>query len=432
MIGKLPRPKRGFVLPSHKYTGPYNPLHKQLDEFDRPVPGQEPYNAVDAISMRHDICYRDKGQTKEGKHACDDEMLKELDVLHPKGIREKIDKKLVRAIIGKKRKSGLGIDDDDGVQLLTSELADELHKPLRRKFPKRRVFADGVDAIWAADLVDMQKLSRANKGYRHILMIIDIFSKFGWAIPLKNKSGPEVVRAFRGLFKTQTPPKKLWTDKGSEFKYAGTRKLLREHGVHLYMTENEEKSCVVERWNRTIKRDMWKYFTARRTSTYIDVLQKLIDKYNNTYHRSIKCTPSFARQPSSYQHVYQALYDRILVKKKRPTTPRFKVGDYVRMSIRKGQFEKGYTINWTKAVYTVNSVKDTTPVTYTLKDLRGDVVAGTFYEQELQKTKQQVYRVEKVLRKRTRNGRKEIYVKWDGYDKSFNSWESAAIFHNER
>ena len=101
VIGKLPRPKKGFVLPYHKYTGPYNPLDKQLDEFDQPHPGQEPYNAVDAISMRHDICYRDNGDTKEGKHACDDEMLKELDVLKPKGIREKIDKKLVRSIIGK-------------------------------------------------------------------------------------------------------------------------------------------------------------------------------------------------------------------------------------------------------------------------------------------------------------------------------------------
>ena len=87
-IGRLPRPKRGFVLPYHKYTGPYNPLHEQLDENDEPIAGQEPYNAVDAISMRHDICYRDNN-TKEGKLNCDDEMLKELDELEPKGIREK-------------------------------------------------------------------------------------------------------------------------------------------------------------------------------------------------------------------------------------------------------------------------------------------------------------------------------------------------------
>ena len=88
VIGKLPRPKRGFVVPYHKYTGPYNPLHEQLDDHDQPPAGQEPYNTVDVISMQHDICYRDN-ETKEGKHACDDEMLQELDVLEPKGIRTK-------------------------------------------------------------------------------------------------------------------------------------------------------------------------------------------------------------------------------------------------------------------------------------------------------------------------------------------------------
>ena len=173
VIGKLPRPKRGFVLPYHKYTGPYKPLDKQLDEFDQPHPGQEPYNAIDAISMRHDICYRDNGDTKEGKHACDDEMLKELDVLEPKGIREKIDKKLVRSIIGKKRKLGLGIEGNDDAIEWSNGLADELHKPVRKTFPKRRVYASSVDAIWAADLVEMQTFARQNKGYKYILMIIE-------------------------------------------------------------------------------------------------------------------------------------------------------------------------------------------------------------------------------------------------------------------
>ena len=127
VIGKLPRPKKGFVLPSHKYTGPYNPLDEQLDENDRPVPGQEPFNTVDAISMRHDICYRDHGATKMGKHQCDDEMLNELEVLKPKDMRERIDKRLVKSLIGTKRKLGLGIE-------WTDPLTDELHKPVRKHF----------------------------------------------------------------------------------------------------------------------------------------------------------------------------------------------------------------------------------------------------------------------------------------------------------
>ena len=105
VIGKLPRPKKGFVLPNHKYTGPYNPLSEQLDENDIPILGQEPYNAVDAISMHHDICYRDNS-TKVGKQKCDDEMLIELDLLEPKDLREKIDKRLVRKLISTKKRLG--------------------------------------------------------------------------------------------------------------------------------------------------------------------------------------------------------------------------------------------------------------------------------------------------------------------------------------
>ena len=206
VIGKLLRPKRGFVVPYHKYTGQYNPLHEQLDEHDQPLAGQELYNTVDAISMRHDICYMDN-ETKQGKHTCDDEMLKELDVLEPKGIRERIDRKLVRSIIGAKRKLGWGIEG-------SNELADELHKPIRKKFKRRRVLASsGTDAIWTADLVDMQSFSRSNKGFKYILMIIDVFSKYGWAIPLKTKTGSEVMKAFRDLWKMQKPPQKLWTYK---------------------------------------------------------------------------------------------------------------------------------------------------------------------------------------------------------------------------
>ena len=226
------------MLPFHKYTGPYNPLHDQLDEFDRPVSGQEQYNAVDEIAMRHDICYRDKGETKEGKHACDDEMLKELNVLNPKGVREKIDKKLVRAILGKKRKLGWGITDDDGDEW-TNELTDELHKPVRRKFRKRRVFAKDVDSIWAADLVDMQYYARTNQGYKYILMVIDVFSKYGWAIPLKTKKGIEVANAFADLWKKQSPPHMLWTDKGKEFINKDMTTLLKKHNVHLQ--ENQPK-----------------------------------------------------------------------------------------------------------------------------------------------------------------------------------------------
>ena len=418
LIGKLPRPKKGWVLPYHKYTGPYNPLDEQLDEGDVPRPGQEPYNAVDAISMRHDICYRDYAKEKGGKHKCDGVMLEELNVLHPKSVRERIDKALVKTLIGTKRKLGLGIE-------WTDTLTDELHKPMKRKFEKRQVFARNVDDIWAADLVDMQYYSRTNKGFKYILMIIDVFSKYGWAIPLKNKSGAETVRAFTELWNSgQKAPKFLWTDKGKEFINKQFYALLEEKKVHLYWTENEEKSCVVERWNRTIKRDMWKYFTKNRTGVYANILPDLIAKYNNTYHSSIKSTPSDARKPSNYQHVFDALYKSPRkVRKKGEEEAKFHVGDEVRISKLKKKFEKGYTANWTEEVFKIVKVQPTLPYTYKLEDTLGEAVKGTFYEPELQLAKPNTYRIEKVLRRRTTpQGKREIYVKWLGYNKKFNQW----------
>ena len=338
VIGKLPRPKRGFTLPNHKYTGPYNPLDNQLDENDQPRPGQEPYNAVDAISMRHDICYRDN-DTKDGKHKCDDVMLKELDTMQPNGFREKIDRREVRSLIGTKRRLGWG------VPAWSNELANELHKPIRKKFKKRRVYVKGVDKIWAADLVDMQSFSRKNKGYKYILMVIDIFSKYGWAIPLKTKACIEVTKAFSNLWSNQYPPERLWVDKGKEFYNKLMKYLLDKHHVQVYSTENEEKSSVVERWNRTIKRIMWKYFTANNTNVYINVLPDIVHKYNNTYHRSIKCTPTAAREPSNHQRVYEALFgEQDTVQH----SAKFKIGDRVRIVKKKDTFEKGFTPNCTE------------------------------------------------------------------------------------
>ena len=260
LIGKLPRPDKGFVLPGHKYTGPYNPLHSQLDENDQPLPGNEPYNAVDEISLHHDICYRDK---KISKSECDEKMLQELEMLNPADFREKLDKNIVKNVIGMKRKLGWGIDPPKTIEW-TNMLANELHKPIRKNFPRRKVKAFTPNQIWAADLVEMIPYSRENKGFKYLLTVIDVFSKYGWIVPLKTKTGAEVTAAFKKLFK-EAVPAKLWTDAGKEFWNSNMKKLLEENDVKLYKTHNELKSCVVERWNKTIKTDMWKYFTANNS-----------------------------------------------------------------------------------------------------------------------------------------------------------------------
>ena len=181
----------------------------------------------------------------------------------------------------------------------------------------------------------------------------------------------------------------------------------------LYSTENEEKSSVVERWNRTMKNIMWKYFTANSTQRHIDVLPSMIDRCNSTYHRSIKVTPSDALNPSNYQHVYNALtvmFEKLHYLKS--------VGDNVRITRKKGTFEKGFTSNWTEDVFTISSVKVTNPPMYTIKNQLGELVRGGFYEQELHLSAQKIFRIERVIRKK----KNQVYVKWKGYSNAFNSW----------
>ena len=144
-------------------------------------------------------------------------------------------------------------------RIKTEKLADELHKPALKKFRKRRVIVTGIDKIWAADLVDMQAFSKDNDGVRYWLTVIDVFSKYGWMLPLKTKTVVEVASALKVIFK-ERKPLLLWTDRGREFFNRQVESL-----VELYTTENEEKSSVVERWNKTMKERIFKYFTANNT-----------------------------------------------------------------------------------------------------------------------------------------------------------------------
>ena len=200
------------------------------------------------------------------------------------------------------------------------------------------------------------------------------------------------------------------------------KKLLEENNVKLYKTHNELKSCVVERWNKTIKTDMWKYFTANNSYKYIDILPALVEKYNNSYHRSIKCKPVEAQKTANQEKVLTNLYG----KKNDKPLPKFKIGDRVRITKKKTIFDKGFTPNWTDEIFTISEIKPTVPVTYTIKDVKGELLGGSFYEQELQLSHTTTYRVEKVLQRRVRNGQKEEYVKWRGYDSSHNSWNKAS------
>ena len=304
----------------------------------------------------------------------------------------------------------------------SSPLANELHKRVLKRFPKRYVFVRHTDDIFAADLVDMQALSKENKNFKYILMVEDVFSRYGWGIPLKFKTGIAVRDGLKKIFKTGAIPKKFWVDKGREFYNKDVHTLLDKHDITIYSTENEEKCSVVERWNRTIKGQLWKYFTANGTHNWIQVLDSLIEKYNNTKHRSIGMKPREARMSKNRHKVFRHLYEEkmsILGEQE----PKFKVGEKVRLAIKKDHFEKSYIINWSDHIYSIKQVLATRPITYIVENDRGEVHEGKFYEQELQKTETNIFRIQKILKYKTeKGGKKYALVRWMDYDASYNSW----------
>ena len=162
------------------------------------------------------------------------------------------------------------------------QLADELHKPIIRNFKKRKVYSSFKDNIWGADLADMQLISKFNKGFRLLLCVIDIFSKYAWVVPLKDKKGVSIVNAFQNIVKNAIE-NKIWVDKGSEFYNSNLKKWLKDNNIEMYSTRNEEKPVVAERFIRTLENKIYKYMIK-----YIDKLDDIVDEYNNTYRRAIK------------------------------------------------------------------------------------------------------------------------------------------------
>ena len=300
-----------------------------------------------------------------------------------------------------------------------------LHKPIRHHFRRNRVIVGGIDHQWQMDLADMQSMQKFNDGYRYLLVCIDVFSKYAWVVPLKNKTGLSLVEAFKIILASGRKPEKIITDQGTEFFNKNFKALLKDEDIGLYNTYNETKASVVERLIRTLKTRMWRYFTAKKTMRYIDVLPDLVYSYNHSVHRSIKMKPTDVTADIEKQ-VWRTLFghndDVKHVKYK------FKIGDQVRISKIKRKFEKGYLPNFSKEIFTISKQVPRDPPVYKLKDYDGEELKGTFYEKELQKVikSSDVYEVEKILKKRGRGNNVQYLVKWLGYPSKFNSWVPAS------
>ena len=274
-------------------------------------------------------------------------------------------------------------------QILNQQM--NLISQLLQNSKKRKVYSSFKDNIWGVDLADMQSLSKYNRGIKYLLRVIDLFSKYAWVVPIKDKKGTSIVNAFKKILSdSNRKPNKIWVDQGSEFCNKSFKDFSKINNIKMYSTYNEGKSVVAERFIRTLKNKLFKHMRAVSKNVYFDVLDDIVDKYNNTVHRTIKM------KPIEFMGDYYAEYNKVPNKK----NPKFKVGDNVKISKYKNIFAKGYTPNWSGQVFIINKITNTVPWTYAISDLNGEEITGRFYEKKLQKTNQKEFRIEKVLKRK--------------------------------
>lgn len=295
------------------------------------------------------------------------------------------------------------------------QIVKELHKNARKHFIRRHTHMVGINDTFQIDLVEMIPYAKENQNFKYILTIIDIFSKYAWAVPIKSKTATDVTNAINKVLIVGNVPRNIHSDMGKEFYNVQFENLMRHYKINHYSTFTAIKAAIVERFNRTLKSKMWQQMHYNGSYKWISILDNIVDSYNHTKHRTIKLKPSEVDKQNE-KILLQTVY---MHKKELSLKHKYNVGDSVRISKYKSLFEKGYEPQWTTEIFSIFKIQYTQPITYLLKDYEENKIKGAFYELELQKVKYpDIYLIEKILKRR---GGK-MYVKWLGFNSTHNSW----------
>ena len=300
-----------------------------------------------------------------------------------------------------------------------------LHRNRRKTFkPLHSYKVSGPNVQFQADLVDYSKYENWNRGYKYILMVMDIFSKKAWAFPLKNKTGRNVAIILQDLFDEIPNPQRLQVDEGREFYNHHVKSVLDKENIELFSIFSPFKCAQVERLNRTIKEKLERIFTATNDRNWIDFLDKVMSAYNNSIHSTTKFRPNAVNDSNRWQ-VFDAIARRTQPHSVRQKPP-LAVGTRVRISREKGIFGRGYEANWSTEEFVICKVIRTHSglIMYKVKDHHNETIKGSFYPQEVQEIERdnEVYQVDEIISSRRRRGRREVLVHWQGFPASMNSW----------
>ena len=285
------------------------------------------------------------------------------------------------------------------------------------------MITDGLRENFDLDLADMSRVARVNNGVHFLVILVDMFSRQAFVEPIKNKSGAVVTNAMQTLFnRMPSVPKTIRHDAGREFLNAHFAALMDKHGIETFTTAAQHKANYAERFIRTLKTRIHRFMTGQSTQRYIDVLQSIVDAYNGSFHSSIGMKPNDVTQRNESE-LWKKLYlETNRASKLKPF--RYAVGSKVRIMSKKGPLEKGYTENWSRTVYIVQTQRRRGGLAmYELSDLMGVEVSGLFYERELQQVViEDEKRIEYVRNTRIRNKTREYLVRWAHYGPSYDEW----------
>ena len=305
-----------------------------------------------------------------------------------------------------------------------------LHKPIRYNFRRRKTLSPGPHRFYQVDLLDTSKYSPSNKEVKFLLTVIDVFSKYAWAIPIKNKTGLAVTEALKKVLpKKKYPSLAIQSDKGKEFTNKGVQQFLKSKNIRFFTSENDDiKASLVERFNRTLQAKMHRYMTHEKTFHYLSALPKLLVGYNDKVHSSTGFTPAYLSS-STDATIHLAVWD-ISGYGEGPwhrVARKFKIGDHVRINKTRVAFRKSYIAGWSRELFRIEKINQTTPRTYQLVDQGGEEVRGNFYPQELLAAPDpEFHDVEKIVKKRKKGKTTQYLVKWVGYSDKHNSWVEEA------
>ena len=386
-----PNSLRGKLF--NKYTDPGNPIEKQVGFHQ--YTGQiykvhdPPLSNNDRCSMLHDIAYtvaqnigRNPKDVKNRKLDADKEWLDCFKVRTPYDM-------LAYSAIKSKKTLGLGNN------FTMEDLSNELNKPSIQKFERQKVIVNHINEIHSTDLVDMTQYSKMNRGYKYIFTNIDIFSKYAYAYPIKSKKIQDIKPCFEKIFKNNKP-KYVWSDKEPAFLSKEMQLFFKNNNVKIYHTNSHLKAVIIERFNRSLRELMMKEFVKNNNTVWYNILPKLIKIYNNRYHSTIKMKPIDVNKNNE-----KYIKENIYTYNKTIKNPKFKIGDLVRISLkRRNLFDKpSGNIKCTEELFKIHSINKSNVITYRIKDLNDEMIKGIFYERELQKTKNtsEVYIIEKII-----------------------------------